>query len=95
VSWDMKGVGRAGSGEMSRGRDAAEGTFSLRTVLFEMTAGSTLETLMVVEGSRVGRGLSSKGSSPTSRACAAFRGRGGTGDGVWHRRGVSCHRKGR
>jgi len=62
-SRDAKGASRAGRGEMSRGCDVAEGTLPQWTVLFEMTAGSTLETPVVVEDAGMGRGLSSKGSS--------------------------------
>jgi len=58
----MRGTSRAGSGEMSRGSDVAEGALPLRAILFEMMAGSTLEVPMVVEGSWMGRGLLLKGS---------------------------------
>jgi len=47
----MRGMSRAGSGEMFRGNDVTEGTLPLETILFEMMAGSTLETPMVVKES--------------------------------------------
>jgi len=75
---------------MSRGRDVAEGTLPQWTVLFEMTAGSTLETPVVVGGSRMDGGLSSKGSSPVR---GAPDGRSGAGDKVWVHAAVSCRRK--
>jgi len=61
---------RTGSGEMSRGSDVAEGTLPLRTVLFKVVVGSTLEATPVVKGSGVA-------STPT---------RGGElgGDVIWY-----------
>jgi len=89
----MKGASRAGSGEMSRGRDVAEGTLPQWTVLFEMMAGSTLETLVVVEDARMGRGLSSKGSSSVHRVVTTP-GRGGwASDRAGVGAAVSCRRK--
>jgi len=84
---------RAGSGEMSRGRDVAEGTLPQQTVLFEMTAGSTLETPVMVKGSGMGWGLSSKRSSSDRGTMAAPGGRSGAGDGSWVWVAVSCRRK--
>jgi len=78
---------------MSRGRDVAEGTLPQGTILFEMAAGSTLETPMVVEDSRVGRSLSSDGSSSVRGARVAVDGMGRTGNGVRVWAAVSCHRK--
>jgi len=93
VSWDTTGASRAGSGEMSRGCDVAEGTLPQWTILFEMTAGSTLETSVVIEDARMGRGLSPNGSSSIRGAMAASSGGGRTSDGVWVWTAVSCHRK--
>jgi len=81
VSGDGTRASRAGSGEMSRGCDVAEGALPQGTVLFEMTAGSTLETPVVVEDPRMGWGLSSKGSSSIRGAMAAANGGSGAGDG--------------
>jgi len=92
MSGDTMRASRAGSGEMSRGCDVAEGTLPQWTVLFEMTAESTLETLVVVENAGVGRGLSLKRSSSVRRV-AAPGGGGRTSDGVWVRAAVSCRRK--
>jgi len=93
VSGDGTRASRAGSGEMSRGCDVAEGTFPQRTVLFEMTAGSTLETPVVVEDPGMGWSLSSEGSSSVRGAMAASSGRSGTGDGDVVRAAFSCRRK--
>jgi len=71
----------------------AEGALPQRAVLFEMTAGSTLETPVVVKGSRMGRGLSSKGSSSIQGVTAASDGGSGAGDGSWVGVAVSCRRK--
>jgi len=84
---------RAGSGEMSRGRDVAEGTFPQWAVLFEMTAGSTLETPVMVEDSGVSRSLSLKRSGSVRGTMAVPGGGSGTGDGSWARVAVSCRRK--
>jgi len=93
VSRDVLRASRAGSGEMSRGYDVAERTLPQWTVLFEMMAGSTLETPMVVEDAWMGRGLSSKRSGSIRRAMAASDRGSGAGDGVWVWVAVSCHRK--
>ena len=91
----MKGVNRAGSGEMSRGRDVAEGTLPLRTVLFEMTARPTLETSVMVGDPGVDRSLPSKRSGSFCGVSTASSRRGWAGDGVWARMGFSCCRKDR
>jgi len=89
----MKGASRASRGEMSRGRDVAEGTLPEGTILFEMMAGSTLETPVVSKGPMVGRGLLSEGSSSVRRVRVPVNGTGRTGDGVRVWAAVSCHRK--
>jgi len=93
MSGDTTRASRAGSGEMSRGCDVAEGTLPQWTVLLEMMAGSTLETPVVVEGARMGRGLSSKGSSSIQGAMVASSGRSGASNEVWVLAAVSCRRK--
>ena len=93
MSCDTKGASRAGSGEMSRGCDVAEGTLPQQAVLFEMTAGFTLETPVVIEDARMGRGLSPKRSSSFCGAMAASSGGGRTSNGVWVWMAVSCRRK--
>ena len=55
---------RAGSGKMSRGSDVTEGALPFRAVLFKVSVGATLETSVVMEDAGMGRGLSSKRSSP-------------------------------
>jgi len=77
---------------MSKGRDVAEGALPQWTVLFEMTAGSTLETPVVIGVARMGRGLSSKGSGSV-RVVTTFDRGGWTSDGVGGRLAVSCRRK--
>ena len=91
MPWNAKGASRAGSEEMSRGSDVAEGTLPFGAVLFKVLAGATLETSMMVEDPWVDWGLSSKRSGP-------FRGlsvRGvDTGEGVGGGRAAfSCRRK--
>ena len=78
---------------MSRGRDVAEGTFPKGTILFEMTAGSTLEATMMVEDARMDRSLSSEGSGSVRGTGVAVGGEGRTSDGVWVWAVVSRRRK--
>jgi len=49
----MGRTGRACEGEVSRGSDVAVGALPLRTVLFKVTVGSTLEATPVVKNPRV------------------------------------------
>jgi len=93
VSRDTKGASRAGSGEMSRGSDVAEGALPRGTVLFKVMAGSTVETLMVDELPRMSRGLSSKGSSTLGRAGIASCREGRAHGGVGNWRGTTSRRR--
>ena len=79
---------------MSRGRDMAEGTLPEGTILFKVAAGSTLETLMVIKDSRVGRSLSSEGSGSVGGVgVLVMDGMGRAGDGVLVWAAISCCRK--
>jgi len=80
---------------MSRGCDVAEGTFPQRTILFEMKAGSTLETPVVIEDSRVSRSLSLEGFSSNRGVCITVDRMGSTGSGDGVRAAVNCCRKDR